>query len=66
MKTLMRSPAGGCVTVAVTRQDGGVRSSPGSSTATSIVVSGNTIDRRLSHERTGSALTKTGFGMVNG
>src|SRR6185503_8610349 len=58
MNTLTRSPAGGCVTVAVTRHDPFV----GSIAAESIVVFGSATFVRLSHGHTGAASGKSGFG----
>ena len=55
MNTFTASPAGGCVTIAVTRHDGGVVASPLSTAAETIVVFGSVTAARLSHERTGSA-----------
>ena len=55
MNTFTASPAGGCVTIAVTRHDGGVVASPLSAAAETIVVFGSVTAARLSHERTGSA-----------
>src|SRR5437870_4422289 len=61
MKTLTRSPDGGCVTVAVTRHE----PSEGSSAAESIVVLGSETLARLSHGHTGAASGKSGFGGVS-
>src|SRR2546425_11830144 len=56
MKTLTRSPEGGCVTVAVTRHE----PSEGSIAAVSIMVLGSETFARLSHEHTGAASGKSG------
>src|SRR5262245_57242589 len=61
IQTLTRSPEGGCVTVAVTRH----HPFDGSSEAESIVVFGSETFVRLSHEQTGAALRKIGFGGVS-
>src|SRR5262245_47992265 len=55
------SPAGGCVTTAVTRQTPGLSES---SAADSMVVFGSAMVVRLSHERTGLAPATSGFGVV--
>ena len=61
MKTLTRSPDGGCVTVAVTRHE----PSEESMAAESIVVFGSENFARLSHGHTGAASGKSGFGGVS-
>src|SRR5438477_10619210 len=61
MKTLTRSPDGGCVTVAMTRHE----RSEGSSAAESIVVLGSVTLPRLSQGHTVSASGKNGFGGVS-
>src|SRR5262245_44857020 len=58
MNTLTRSPADGCVTVAVTRHE----PSDGSIAAESIVVFGSEILARFSHGHTGVVSGKSGFG----
>src|SRR2546430_15487707 len=58
MKTLTRSPDGGCVTVAVTRHE----PSEESMAAESIVVLGSETLARLAHGHTGAASGKSGFG----
>src|SRR5437879_2433455 len=61
MNSLTRSPAGGCVTVAVTRHDPSV----GSIAAESIVVLRSETLARLSHGQTAAASGKSGFDGVS-
>jgi len=61
IQTFTLSPEGGCVTVAVTRH----QPFEGSIVADSIVVFGIDTFARLSHEHTGAALEKIGFGALS-
>src|SRR5580700_7451944 len=62
MKIRTLSPAGGWVTVAVTRHT----SLPGSTAADSMVVLGNAKERRLSQDRAASPVEKSGLGGMAG
>src|SRR2546430_16866536 len=61
MKTLTRSPDGGCVTVAVTRHEPSV----GSIAAEAIAGFGSDTLARLSHGHTGAASGKSAFGGIS-
>src|SRR4051794_35934612 len=66
IQMVTRSPAGGWVTITVTRQDAGIVPLPASTAADSIVVSGSVTPVRLSQVRTGFAFATSGFGTIGG